>query len=610
MKRRLLYLAAIYAGLLAIFMLAKPLFMAFQGGGMLAGVSFADWFRVMAHGLKLDVTVAGYAAVVPWLTVVVSVWVKGGKWPARTSRIYFLFVSLFLAAVFVGNTILYRFWKFPLDTTPLFYLRNPGDAVASVPVWFTIAGLVGVALIWALLYWGFSRLTRLIDDVRPVLNRGWWSVVMAVAGGLLFLGIRGGAAQSTANVGRVYFSDNIFLNHAAVNPAFSFLESLTREKDLAAGYRFFDGDRRAAIFDSLKAPEPDSTAQVLRTDRPDVLIILLESFSMNVLAENIGGEPVTPRFNELVGEGIWFPEFYANSFRTDRGLVSVLNGYPAQPATSIMKYPAKSQTLPSIAAALREAGYSTEILYGGDIDFTNMRSFFYASGYETVTGKDGLRPGGEKTKWGYDDCVMFGELLHRLKSREPGGRSFTTFLTLSSHEPFAVPFERYGDPVLNAMAFTDDCLGRFIDELRRTPMWENLLVVLVADHAMTYPPSLAHYEIARHHIPMLWIGGAVAGPLTVEGPWSQSDIASTLLRQLGLDDSEFVFSRNIFNPDQEPMAFFTFNNGFGFMDSTGATVWDADAEKALILMGEEGAAEREARGKAILQTLMEDMQRR
>lgn len=584
--------------------------MAFQGGELLAGVSLGDWLRVMWHGLKLDVSVAGYAAVVPWLIVFVSVWVRGAKWPARTSRIYFIFISLFFAAVFVGNTILYPFWKFPLDSTPLFYLRNPGEVVASVPGWFVVVGIAGVMALWVLLYLGLSPSARLLDGARPVINRVWWSVVMAVVGGLLFLGIRGGTDRSTANVGRVYFSDNMFLNHAAVNPAFSFLESFTRGKELASGYRFFDDSTRTAIFDGLKAPEPDSIARVLRTDRPDVLIILLESFSMNIMAENVDGEPVTPRFNALAGEGIWFPEFYANSSRTDRGLVSVLDGYPAQPSTSIMKYPAKSRTLPSIAGVLREAGFTTEMLYGGDIDFTNMRSYFYASGYETVTGSDALKLDGDKTKWGYDDCVMFGELLRRLKEKKPGGRSFTTFLTLSSHEPFAVPFERFKDPILNAMAFTDDCLGNFIDKLKQTPLWDNLLVILVADHGMNYPASLTHYDISQHHIPMLWTGGAVAGPLTVEGTWAQSDIASTLLRQMGLDDSAFVFSRNIFNPAQEPMAFFTFSNGFGFMDSSGATVWDVDSGKALTLIGDKGGAEREARGKAILQTLMEDMEKR
>lgn len=607
MKKRLLYLVIVYFGFLALFALEKPLFMMLQNSELLAETSSGDWMRVMWHGLKLDISVAGYLMLFVWATMFVSVWTRGQKWALVVNRIYFIIISLVLSVVFMGNALLYPYWGFPLDSTPLFYLQSPADALASVSGWFIAVGVFFAILIWMAVAWGFFLCTRLIIGLKPALNRIWWSIVMVLAGGLLFLAIRGGTAQSTANVGRVYFSHNIFLNHSAVNPLFSLMESLTRQGDIASRYRFFPEAERAAVFDSLKAPAPDSLPKVLTTDRPDVLLVLLESFSMNILDERVDGIEITPRINALRSQGIWFPQFYASSFRTDRGLVSILNGYPAQPMTSIMKYPAKSQTLPSIARKLRGEGYSTEMIYGGDIDFTNMRSYFYSSGFSTVTGKDGLRLGGMRSKWGYDDRVMFGETLRRIGEKPAGERFFMTFLTLSSHEPFAVPFDRFDDPILNAMAFTDDCLGEFIDSLRRMPVWDNLLVILVPDHALTFPRTLPNYDISRHHIPMVWTGGAVTEPVIVGGMWSQSDIAATLLGQLGLDDGEFIFSRNIFNPQQEPMAFYTFNHGFGFLDMSGATVWDIESGRALINEGDEGSALREKRGKAILQTLMEDM---
>ncbi len=609
MKRRLLYLAIIFAGFLALFVLEKPLSMLFQSRELLAGATFADWLRVIWHGLGLDISVASYLMLFPWVTVFVSVWVTGQRWPRVANRIYFIFISLFLSAVFIGNTILYPYWGFPLDSTPLFYLKNPGDAAASAPLWLLITGLVFTVVLWLLIDRCLGICTRLLGGLRSTINRGWWSALMVIIGGLLFLGIRGGVSQSTTNVGRAYFSDNIFLNHAAVNPAFSLMDALAKQRDFAAGYKFLSEAERAAVFDSLKAPAADSIPKVLTTERPDVLLILLESFSMNILAERVDSVEVTPRINALHNEGICFPDFYASSFRTDRGLVAVLNGYPAQPSTSIMKYPARSQTLPSIAKTLRGQGYSTEMIYGGDIDFTNMRSYFYSSGYTTVTGSDGLHLSAKKSEWGYDDRAMFAEVLRRIKEKPAGERFFTTLLTLSSHEPFRVPFDRFSDPVLNSMAFTDECLGDFIDELKKTPAWNNLLVILVADHALTWPRTLHHYDIGRHHIPLLWTGGAVFAPFTAKGEWSQSDIAATLLGQMGLDGGEFTFSRNMFDPAQEPLAFYTFNNGFGLLDGTGETVWDCDSGRALVNEGS-GASERETKGKAILQTLMEDMQRR
>lgn len=610
MKKRLLYLVVVHVGFLVLFALEKPLFMVLQDGKLLADTTLGEWIGVVGHGLKLDNSVAGYLMIVPWITVFISIWTGGGKWLPIINRIYFIIASFALAVVFVGNALLYPYWGFPLDSTPLFYLRNPADALASVSGWFVAAGVLFALLVWLTVAAGLWIGTRLVNRLKPAINKVWWSLLMLIAGGLIFLSIRGGVDRSTANVGRVYFSRNIFLNHSAVNPAFSLMESLTKQRDFDATYRFFPEPERAAIFDSLKAPASDSLPRLLTTDRPDILLILLESFSMNILGERVDGVQVTPHINALRGEGIWFSDFYASSSRTDKGLVAVLNGYPAQPATSIMKYPVKSRTLPSIARKLANEGYSTEVIYGGDIDFTNMRSYFYSTGFASVTGKDGLRLGGLKNKWGYDDREMFGETLRRLIEKDADERFFMTFLTLSSHEPFAVPFDRFADPLLNAMAFTDDRLGEFLDDLRRLPLWNNLLVILVADHAITFPATLRNFDIGRHHIPMVWTGGAVARHFEVGKTWSQSDIAATLLAQLGIDDGDFIFSRNVFNPLQQPMAFYTFNHGFGYLDASGATVWDRDTERALVTEGEEGAGVREKRGKAILQTLMEDMSRR
>ena len=118
---------------------------------------------------------------------------------------------------------------------------------------------------------------------------------------------------------------------------------------------------------------------------------------------------------------------------------------------------------------------------------------------------------------------------------------FAAMLTLSSHEPFDVPFAKFDDPMLNAMAFTDACLGRFVERVRQTPVWKDLLVILIADHAYPYPYGIANSDALRHRIPMLWLGGAVRRPTVVETYGSQSDLAATLLAQLGIASRRFPF---------------------------------------------------------------------
>lgn len=110
-----------------------------------------------------------------------------------------------------------------------------------------------------------------------------------------------------------------------------------------------------------------------------------------------------------------------------------------------------------------------------------------------------------------------------------------------------------------------------------------------------------------HHIPMLWLGGAIKQPMVIDKLMNQSDMAATLLAQLGISHKEFNFSRNVLGKDYNyPFAYYTYNNGFAFRDSTGTTLIDNNSGKALI----ESPAPNERRtelGKTILQSSYDDL---
>lgn len=437
--------------------------------------------------------------------------------------------------------------------------------------------------------------------------------------GLLFIPIRGGVTTSTANVGMVYFSNNQFLNHSAINPCFSLLASLSKQQDFAAQFDFFPEEERKEIFEELLNRFPqefdkenqkkctnDSGLIQLHEEKPNILIILTESFSANALDPT---QDIMPNYNRLRNEGIFFSNLYANSFRTDRGIVATLNGYLAQPTTSIMKYPAKSQTLPSIAKVLTANGYVADMLYGGDINFTNMQSYFYSSGYSRITADRDFPITSRLSKWGANDDITFRHLYEEIKNRDTQSPWLTTFLTLSSHEPFDVPYHRLDEVGLypNSVAFTDSCIGNFIDQLKKLPVWKNTLVILVSDHGYPYPADVKNEEPRRYQIPMLWLGGVIQKPAVITRYANQTDLAATLLHLLGLPHEDFTFSRNIFSPDYPEYAFYTYSNGFGFIDSTGVTVYDNEGNKPIIESTQEGSDLRIRKGKALLQTLYDDL---
>lgn len=606
MKKRVLFLFACFITFILVFALQKPVFMLYNhaSGG---GLSISDYLQVMVHGLQLDATVAGYLTVIPLLLTLLSVWIPG-RYITFILKGYFFIVACIISLIFVVDIALYPYWGFRLDATPLFYLQSPSDALASAPASTLILQTLVFVVYTYGIFWALKRFVLPLMPEQYVKKMFSNSVQLVLLGGILFIPIRGGVTTSTANVGMVYFSKNQFLNHSAINPCFSFLASLSKQQDFAAQYNYFSESQRSKIFKKLtNQPQGDSIPELLTTKNPNIILILMESFSANAI-EVLGGEAgVTPNINRLSKEGILFSNMYANSFRTDRGIVAVLNGYLAQPTTSIMKYPAKSQTLPSIAKSLQKKGYTSDMLYGGDINFTNMQSYFFSSGYSKVTADRDFPLKSRLSKWGANDDITFAHLYQSMTDNSRKEPFFSTFLTLSSHEPFEVPYNRLKDPYLNSVAFTDSCLGDFIDKLKKLPLWNNTLIVLVSDHGFRYPASVKEHDPKRYHIPMLWLGGAIKKPRVIANYGNQTDLAATLLYQLDLPHKEFTFSNNMVDSLQPAYAFYSYNNGFGFIDTTGVSVYDCESEKPLIIKPETGNEIRLNNGKALLQTLYDDL---
>ena len=616
MKKRILFLLALFFIWLPLLAVQKPVFLLYHHA-LASGCSLSDYLKVITHGLLLDCTMAGYLTALPLLMTLVSIWLPGTFYK-KLLKGYFGIMAVLIAAIFSVDVALYGYWGFRLDATLFFYLQSPKDAMASVPLGQFFAQL-GMFVVYASgIYWVLKKCIVPLFPETQVRKRLSGSLVILLSGGILFIPIRGGVTTSTANVGMVYFSQNQFLNHSAINPCFSLIASLSKQQDFAAQFNFFPEEERKEVMETLSSSprtgygnEEDSMKPqtLLNTSRPNILIILMESFSANAVGAVGGDSVITPNLNRLSREGVLFTNMYANSFRTDRGIVSVLNGYLAQPTTSIMKYPAKSQTLPSIAKSLTNEGYIANMLYGGDINFTNMQSYFFGSGYSRITADRDFPITSRLSKWGANDDITFRNLYEDIKSRDNQAPWLTTFLTLSSHEPFEVPYHRLDEMGLypNSVAFTDSCIGHFIEKLKELPVWKNTLVIFVSDHGYPYPKDVTGYEPRRYHIPMLWIGGAVKEPVVIDKLANQTDLAATLLNQLEIDHDAFTFSRNILSPDYPEYAFYTYSNGFGFIDSTGISVYDNEGKKTLIETPREGSDLRLRKGKALLQTLYDDL---
>lgn len=604
LRKKILFLLCFFLLWLLVFISQKIVFLLIYDRG------FSHVLSVIWHGLPLDISMAAYLSTIPALLLLLSGLPlrifhteRGAQRFLQFYRCWVVICAIIVSLAFTANCALYKYWGFPLDATPIFFITSsPTDAIASVEWWQALLGLFSTLCVFLLTCWLF-RFLRKSFDLTIFKHLGMWtSIIMLLFVASLFLPIRGGISVSSMNTGRVYFSDNQMLNHAAVNPLFSLMESLAHQKDFANMYRFMDNDMARKLASTLTRPSSSAPKTMLTTKRPDIYLVILESFSDTIMKT----KGVTPNLNKLKEEGLYFSRFYANSFRTDRGLVSILLGYPSPSTVSLMKFPNKTAAIPSLSEHLKKAGWSLKYYYGGDADFTNMRSFLVNQGFNDIVEDVNFPVSDRMSKWGVPDHLLFRRVQADMREERSAKPIFHVIQTSSSHEPFDVPSHHLKDKALNAFLYTDSCLGAFVKHLKSTRRWNNSLVILVPDHLGAWPYDIDNFASWRYHIPMIWTGGAISSHTTVNTYASQQDIAATLLSQLGLSHRDLRFSKDIFNELTPHFAYFMINDGFGFINDDNELIYDHHRDKAVVDIGNR-KGQNLSLGKAYTQIIFDDI---
>ena len=602
MLQRVLYLLKTYLLTVLFFVIAKMVFMLYNSSQVF---SFRDIIDVLWHGLSLDLSMSLYILSIPFLVCVASVWLGGNKILRIILRVYYALIAVAMVLAFVADTSLYEFWLFKLDASCLQYLETPTEAMASVSTGYIVVRFI-IIVVGALLVYGAYTHPRW--NIIPSRHRITESLIAVLCIPLIVIGIRGGLGESTTNIGQVYFSQNQFLNHSAVNPIFSFFASLEKTGSANVDYHFMEDEACNALIDSLYNTKSIDCDTLLTTQNPNIIIILLEGCGAE-FTELGGRTDITPHLNQLAKEGIYFTNCYGNTWRTDRGTVCALSGYPSFPTMSLMKIPAKSRSLPNIALTLQQQrGYHTSYLYGGDINFTNMRGYLISGGFEQLTWmKDYSAEEQKSAQWGVRDDITFKTLYQMAtKAEKP---FLIGFSTLSSHAPWDVPIHHFDDEILNAFYYLDQCIGDFIEQFRKSEAWDNTLIVMLPDHGIPHQ-GLDETNPLMNHIPMIWVGGAVKEPRRIEQVCNQTDLPATLLGQLGISHNEYTFSRDVLSATYtKPFAIHTYDDGYSMVDSTSFVCYDFISNRVIAEEGQ-NTGQLLLHGKAILQAASNDLKKR
>lgn len=574
-------------------------------------VNFPDEFVLseillsFVYGAHQDASAAGYLLVIPALFFIFSPFFPG-KSLSKIFEFYFIIIIVLVSLLVVFDAVLYSHWGFRMDTTPLLYITKPKEAAASANflTFIKIIFLSGL-----LIFISIRAYIKFVKHETEKLETASFksSAVFVFILISLIIPVRGSLGIAPMNIGMVYFSEkNVFANHSAVNLVWNIGYSVVNI-DNNQKLDFFDKQTAEKYFNELYLNSDSSSIDVFNIQKPNVVIIILESFTSKAVGFAGGMEGITPNLDKLAAEGVFFNNFYASGDRTDKGIVAILSAYPAQPTTSIIKFTAKTEKLPTLTSSFKANGYNTSWICGFDINFANFKSYLIHNSFGEIITVDDFDKAYRNSKWGIHDHIVFDKLYDDcINSEYP---FFKVFMSLSSHEPFDVPMETVIEgntdeqKFLNSMYYTDRALGNFFEKIKSSSCYENTVFIIVADHGARNPGNSKMYLPEKFQIPMVWVGGALAIKDTViEKFASQTDISKTLKCALNFENiSNNLFSKNIFAKNSKSFAFYDFNNGFGFLSDSTACVYDIYSNKYIISDSIENYY-----GKAYIQSLLND----
>ncbi len=578
MKPRILFLFYYFCFWLGYFILFRGIFLLYHFDRS-AALSQDLIFGIFEHGLRMDLSFTSYLSLVIFFLVALSTLLPT-RLVSGMVKWYTLPVLAFLSFICVADLELFTEWGFRLDATPLTYISTPREMAVSASSSPFVLLISSIVIITVVSYWFYrKRIHHLIHDF-PKVHLAHGVLFLLLTAGLI-IPIRGGLQLAPLNQSVAFFSKNDYANQAALNVPWNVFRSITKQAySVKNPYLSAEATEAQNQVKKFYKKHTTGTPVLLKSSRPNIILVLWESLTSKA-SPILGGsyENVLPELEGLLKEGILFENLYASGDRSDKGIVSVLSGYPAQPKRSIVKIPNKSSQLPMVTHSFNDQGYHTSFYHGGELEFANIKTYLLHGDFDTVLGKGAFNKNDMNSKWGAHDHVVFDKVLEDMQN--PHEPFFNMIFTLSSHEPFEIPIESKfpGEDLesmyLSSLYYTDQSLGNFIRKAKQQPWYDNTLVIVLADHGHRLLNHQGRFQKEKYHVPMVWFGGALAVRDTVISKHcSQTDLATTLLNQLDMDHTSYAWSRDILNPQSSDGSFYVFNEGIALIDSTGSTIYD------------------------------------
>ncbi len=579
---------------LLFFDIQRIIFFLFHYNEIAKSSELSEILGVFTHSLRVDLSTAGYLMALFVLAKLLS-----NYFPSKITQglVYLVFYSelLLICLVHSGELVAYYEWGHKLTSRVFMHLSTPDEVfrTAEYSAAFLFFGVLLFELaVGAYLAYKFKFLSRInphesTSKIRRIL------MPAGIALGSLcvfFLFARGGWQQIPINIDASYYSSDQVLNDISVNSAYFFGNSFVvyNKSDLAQHIPEVVEKENMVLMDSLFSFERNHDRQFITAKKPNLVFLIMEGWSANVMRSiNPGQKTATPNFDQLSKSGVLFSNIYATNTTSEIGNTSIFAGYPSIPENAISLFPDKHRKLPTINQELKKQGYSTHYLFSGDLKYGNIKGFLMEHEFDELADENDFPAGLKKGKLNYYDKDLYAFLLKKIDKSAKHPFLQCAF-TGSTHSPYDYPqtgkkkFSGEEMDYLNSMVYADKCLGDFIKKCKTKSWYKNTIFVIISDHGHATPMATTPYDTKFFNIPLLFFGEPIAKAYkgkVMRNIGSQGDIAGTLLKQLGLDNSKFIFSKDLMSPNVKEFAFHATIRGYGYVNPMGSYLSNFDSKR-------------------------------
>jgi phosphoglycerol transferase MdoB-like AlkP superfamily enzyme len=545
----------------------------------LSGIGWPELIQTYFEAVYVDISMACYLLAIPFICFA-AFGFSDKRIALIINRRVTSFLIMLVSSITLAELPIYDEWGHKLTYKALWFLKQPAEVLHTASYTQLISGSIGILVLSVV---GIRLLIFMVPypELGVKTSKTAALLFFLLTPVLLFTGLRGGYRPIPIQVSDAYFSHHNILNTASVNSTFHLLSNVLQNLEAHKPYTFMSPKKATKLLEELYEVKKDTTIQFLTTNRPNVILVVFEGWAADVV-EGLGGySGIAPHFSRLISNGISFDSCYASGNLSDQGMGAVFSAFPAQPKSSIVTQPTKYIHLPCINTSFKNAGYTSSFMFGGQLNYGNIRSYMYYNGFDRITeGKD-FESSIYQGRLGVHDGDLLARQFEDLKKEKQP--FFSALFTLSTHGPFDFLGNHYalkwGDKereYINSVHYADSCLNQFMKRARAQPWYENTLFVFISDHHHNTPKGYSYFEPAYRRIPLVFFGDVIKPEFhgyKSTKICSQLDLASTLLHQLKMDAGAFSWSRNLFNPYSKEFAFYTFDEGFGWIRPEGRLVW-------------------------------------